>query len=200
MTSAPDTAPGDVIDLDKTSPPPPTPPDAASPALRRRIRWLVVALAVVSAVFAGWAGLRWWTASQDESLELAKTRDQVLIAAHTHIETMTTMDHRDVDDGLEGWLAASTGDLHDDVAQVSDEDRQAIEEAGMVSTGRVVEVAVIDLSAGGDSASVIAAVEVSVEPEDGEGTTKHNRFTADLLDVDGAWKLASLDPVPVVSP
>lgn len=196
----PHIADGDVINLDKTPPPPPPSPPAASPAVRRRILWVVVALTIAAAVFAGWAGLRWWQASNDESLELAQTRDQVLIAAHNNIETLNSLDYRDVDDGLDAWLDATTGDLHDQLAEVGDQDKQAIQDAAKVSTGRVVEAAVIDLSAGGDSASVIAVVEVTVQPVDGETTVKSNRFTGDLVLDDGEWKLASLEQVPVVAP
>lgn len=197
---SPHTSHGDVIDTDSSSSPPTSPRDEAAAPQRRPLLWLAVTLAVASAVFAGWAGLRWWEASHDDSLELARTRDQVLIAAHTHIETLTSLDHRNAEEGLEAWLDASTGDLRDEFATLDEEQREAIEAAGKVTTGRVVEAAVIDLSAGGDSASVIAAVEISVEPEVGETAVKRNRFTADLLRVDGDWKLATLAQVPVVSP
>lgn len=199
------TAHGDVIDTDtdSPSPPPATSPEAGSSPRRRRVLWLLVGLAVASAVFAGWAGLSWWQAKNDDSLDLARTRDQVLIAAHGNIETLTSLDQRDaesVDAGIDAWLEASTGDLNDELTKVDEQNKKDLVAAANVATGRVVEAAVIDLSAGGDSASVIAAVEITVEPKEGEATVKRNRFTADLLKVDGDWKLASLADVPVVSP
>ena len=200
MTHDPLVADGEAINLDNSPPPPPPVPNAGWRDPRRTVLLVIIALTVAAAVFAVWAGLRWWQATNDDSLALAKTRDRVLIAASSDIETLTSLDHRNVDDGLQAWLDATTGDLHDQLAEIGPEDKQAIEDAAKVTTGRVVEAAVIDLSAGGDTASVIAAVEISVEPPKGEITLKRNRFTADLLRVDGEWKLASLDQVPVVTP
>lgn len=203
----PDTAHGDVIDTDTPSPPAETPsetpPETGSSAQRGPVLWLAIALAVAAAVFAGWAALGWYQASNDDSLDLARTRDQVLIAAHGNIETLTSLDQSDaeaVDAGIAAWLDASTADLKDELAQINEQNKKDLVAAGNVATGRVVEAAVIDLSAGGDSASVIAAVEITLQPPDGEATVKRNRFTADLLKVDGDWKLSSLAPVPVVSP
>lgn len=202
------TAHGDVIDTDSSSAPGPgaaetSPADTGSSTSRRPVLWLLVALVVASAVFAGWAALGWYQASNDESLELARTRDQVIMAAHARIETMTSLDQRDkesVETGIAAWLDASTGDLHDELAKFDQQNEEDLLAAGNLSTGRVVEVAVIDLPAGGDSASVIASVEITVEPPEGDATVKRDRFTGDLLLVDGEWKLAALSQVPVVSP
>lgn len=198
------TAHGDVIDTDTdTDTSPSAAPSEPSAAGRRWVLWLAIALTVASAAFAAWAALTWYQASDDESLALARTRDQVIMAAHAKIETLSTLDQRDgeaVEAGVAAWLEAATGDLHDELARFDEQNKDDLVSAGNLATGRVVETAVIDLSAGGDSASVIAAVEITVEPREGEATVKRNRVTADLLLVDGEWKLASLSPVPVESP
>ncbi len=161
---------------------------------------MVLGLTIAAAVFAGWATLRWWDASNDESLALAKTRDQVLIAAHANIETLQTLDYREVEDGLDAWLSVTTGELHEELAKVDKKDKAAIEAQAMITKGRVIDAAVLDLSAGGKDATVIAAVETTLEPAKGEITLKRHRFTANLSKVDGDWLLTALDPVPVMSP
>ena len=157
--------------------------------------WLGIGVAVVlalSGVLAAWAALN------DDTIERAETRDAVLVRATQHIETLNTLDYRDLDAGLEAWTDASTGTLRDQLAGVAEEDKQMLAEQQMISIGEVVEAAVTDLN--DDTATVIAAVEVTVTDDsdpDAEPTVKRNRFSAELLHEDGDWKLESLSQVSV---
>ncbi|MBM9462356.1 hypothetical protein JL108_02775 [Aeromicrobium sp. YIM 150415] len=157
--------------------------------------WLGIGVAVVlalSGVLAAWAALN------DDTIERAETRDAVLVRATQHIETLNTLDYRDLDAGLEAWTDASTGTLRDQLAGVPDEEKQMLAEQQMISSGEVVEAAVTDLD--DDTATVIAAVEVTVtdgSDPDAEPTVKRNRFSAELLHEDGDWKLESLSQVSV---
>ena len=142
--------------------------------------------------------LSWWRAAHDDNAARAAVRDTVLIAATQDIETMNTLDYRQVDDGLTRWRAVTTGTLHDQLAQVSADDRKLLAQQQKVSTGKVIDAAVVDLGDG--TATVIASVEVTVR--DGadptaDPTVKRNRFTADLVHTGGTWKLESLDQVAV---
>ncbi len=74
-----------------------------------------LALAVAGAVVAGWFGLSWILAGGDESLKRAQTRDEVARVADSAIVTFNTLDYQKIDEGLDNWLNASTGPLHDDV-------------------------------------------------------------------------------------
>lgn len=174
---------------------PSDPPSAST--TRRRGPW-VLALLLVAALVAASGAFMWWQADHDPARSAAQTRDTVLIEARQAIETMNTLDYRSVDQGVKAWSQVTTGTLRDQLAGVSADDRRLLAEQKKISTGRVVDAAVIDVDDG--SATVIAAVEVTVRDAakpDSEPTVKRNRFSADLVKVGGRWKLESLQQVAV---
>lgn len=160
---------------------------------RMRIGALVVAaLVLCSGLFA------WWQTSNNDALLKAQTRDAVLVATSQNIQTMNTLDYRKVDAGLKAWAAATTGTLHDQLTGISAEDRKLLADQKKISTGTVVDAAMINLD--NTSATVIASVEITVKDDahpDAKPTIKRNRFTADLTRVGGVWKLESLQQVAV---
>lgn len=161
-------------------------------------RWWPLLVATAAAAVAVSGLLMWWQADQDPQRADAERRDAVLIEARGDIETMNTLDYRSVDEGVERWAQVTTGTLHDQLAGVSADDRTLLAEQKKISTGRVVDAAVVDVDA--TSATVIAAVEVTVKDAakpDSEPTVKRNRFSADLVKVGGRWKLESLQQVAV---
>ncbi|KAA1423931.1 hypothetical protein FE697_010295 [Mumia zhuanghuii] len=173
-------------DIEETPEPPRTP------------RWRRYALPAVAAVVLVVGVFLWWRAATDEQVSLAQTRDEVLIAATQNIETMNTLDYREVDAGLDAWLDVTTGTLHDQLAQVGDEERQLLADQKKISTGKVVDAAVFSVDE--EKATVVASVEVTVKDDaspDEEPTIKRNRFTSDLVYVDGTWLLESLEQVAV---
>ncbi len=95
------------------------------------------------------------------------------------VETMTTMDCRDVEMGIKAWQGVSTGVLHDQLLAVGG-DQQMLADQGKIASGRVVQAALTELT--DRSATLLAAVEVTVEPVDGReaGGQERNRFSADL--------------------
>ncbi|MFW6775911.1 hypothetical protein ACOACO_16620 [Nocardioides sp. CPCC 205120] len=173
---------------------------AAAPRGRRErllaaLPWVVVVAALALAVVGGRA---WWHAEHDPDLDRAAQRDAALIAARTHVATLTTLDGADVDAGLEAWGEATTGLLHDQVTGVDDTNREMLTDIGSTSVGRVVDAAVLELD--GPTATVLVSVEVSVAELDAPGaepTVKRNRFAADLRLVDDEWLLEDLQQVAV---
>lgn len=164
---------------------------------RRALELGVLLLAVVALAFAGVSFSR-ASGHDDADVARAELRDQVLITARSHIETMNTLDHRELDAGLAKWGSVSTGTLKDQLVAVPAETRQLMADQQKISSGKVVDAAVIDLT--DDTATVIASVEVTVR--DGadpaaEPAVKRNRFTADLVKVGDAWLLEALDAVAV---
>jgi Mce-associated membrane protein len=132
------------------------------------------------------------------AVERAALRDAVLITARSHIETMNTLDHDDVDGGLEKWQDVTTGTLKDQIAATDDETRKLMADQQMVSSGKVVDAAVLDLTA--STATVIASVEVTVVDDadpSAPASVKRNRFAADLVKVGDRWLLEGLDQVAV---
>jgi Mce-associated membrane protein len=178
------------------------PPDEVGPpvpgAQKREpwvLGWVLVALGLVVALSGSVA---WWTAAHSEDLQLARTRDAVLIATTSDVATLNSLDYRDVQAGLDGWKAVTTGTLHDQFAGLDAKDRELLADQRKISKGRVVEAAVLDVD--GATAEVIASVETTVRDGadvDAEPAVKRNRFTATLQRSGGTWKVSDLQQLAV---
>ncbi|GEB11872.1 hypothetical protein GUY44_20645 [Pimelobacter simplex] len=157
-------------------------------------------LAVLAAVVLVVGLVSWWRAGDHDAADVdrAQLRDTVLITARSHIETMNTLDFNDIDGGLDKWEDVSTGTLKDQIAATDAETRKLMAERGMISTGKVTDAAVVDLTS--STATVIASVETTVVDSakpDQAPTVKRNRMAADLVKVGGRWLLEALDQVAV---
>src|SRR5256885_6911828 len=167
-----------------------------------RGRWVIwvllgaVALVVAAAVVAAYFGVAWIKAGTDGTVARAQTRDEVDRVARSAIITFHTLDYHKVDEGLNNWLNASTGDLHNDVVGRKDSSKQAIESAKTVTTANILSLAVVDLKDVEGSASGIAAVEGTVTPDGKPSEKKYLRIQGDLLRTpqDG-WKLSAIGQV-----
>ncbi|GGR58516.1 Mce-associated membrane protein [Nocardioides luteus] len=171
-----------------------------TPSRRDRLRRWALPLVALCILVAG--ALTWWRATghDQDMVDAAERRDRVLIVATSHIETLNTLDFRSVDKGLKSWAEVTTGTLHDQLTNVSDEDRKVLAEQEKISTGSVMDAAVTELD--DDTATVIAAVEITVQDGskgagDAKPTVKRNRFAADLVKVGDDWLLESLEQVAV---
>jgi len=155
---------------------------------------LLLAVSVVAVVVAF---LSWRDADGDPDRDRAAMRDSALVEGTAAVETMTTMDGRDVEAGIKAWQAVSTGVLHDQLLSVGDDEEQMLADQDKIASGRVVQAALTDLT--DRSATLIAAVEVTVRPKDGseDPAVKRNRFSADLVLVNGEWKIENLQQVAV---
>lgn len=171
-------------------------PERADASWRAVELGLAVLATIVLAV-----GLVTWSRAGDhdaESVQRAELRDAVLITARSHIETLQTLDYRDIDGGLAKWQDVSTGTLKDQLLATSEDTRQLLADQQKVTTGKVVDAAVVDLDK--DTATVIAAVETTVvdgTDSTAEPTLKRDRFTADLVKVGDDWLLENLVQVAV---
>ena len=174
----------------------------AAPSRRSRVgmfAWLLLAVSVVAVVLTY---LSWRGADDDPDLARAELRDRAVIEGTAAVETMTSMDHRDVEAGIKAWQAVSTGVLHDQLLTVGEDEQEMLAGQGKIATGRVVQAAVTELT--DRTATLIAAVEVTVrDDESGDGdegeepAIKRNRFSADLVLVNGRWKIENLQQVAV---
>jgi Mce-associated membrane protein len=154
-----------------------------------------IALAVAAAAVAVWFGIAWISAAGDESLGRAKARDEVDRVARQAIITFHTLDYHKVDEGLDRWLNASTGDLHGDVVGRKESSKQAIEQAKTVTSGNVLSLAITDLNEFDGKATVIAAVEVTVTPDGEQPEKKYLRIQGALERTGDGWKLSGIGQV-----
>ncbi len=157
-------------------------------------------LLLVGLLVAGLGLGAWWVTQQDSVYTLAEERDVVTVEATRAVEVLNSLDHRDVEKGIAEWREVATGTLADQLGSVSEDEMTLLAEQQKISTGTVVDAAVLELD--DDTATVLAAVEVSVVDDsdgadDADPEVKRNRFSAELEKVDGEWKIASLQQVPV---
>ncbi|RNL62428.1 hypothetical protein EFK50_11695 [Nocardioides marmoriginsengisoli] len=156
--------------------------------------WLFLAAAVVAVVIAFTS---WRSADGDPDRARGAARDLAMIQGIKAVETMNTMDHRDVEAGVKAWQGVSTGVLHDQLIAIDADQKKLLADQGKIATGRVVQAALTDLK--GSTARMIVAVEVTVRDSetDAEPAVKRNRYAADLVLVKGTWKLEDLQQVAV---
>ncbi|WP_243788004.1 hypothetical protein [Saccharopolyspora gloriosae] len=151
----------------------------------------VVAVLVAAVAFATAAGWSWWSAEHDPQVRRVADRAEVLAQARDSIETLTTLDRRAVDAGVRGWLAASTGPLHEEFTDPATVPR--LREQAVGTTGRVVHLAVTDLEE--RSATVIAAVDTEVVRDGAKPEITAGRMEAELTRTPQGWRLSALAPV-----
>ncbi|MER6165406.1 hypothetical protein [Streptomyces violaceorubidus] len=163
----------------------------------RPLSALALALTLVAGGFAAWAGQDWYRAAHDERAGYAAQRDAALTAGEQAVQNLNTLDHREVDRGLDLWESSTTGELHEQLADGSKEFAAQVKEAKTVSTARVLSGAVTELDDRAGRARVLVALRVTVEAADGAKSDKDSRMLGELTRTDGRWKLSALGQAPV---
>lgn len=133
---------------------------------------------------------------EDDTIAVKTARDEAHEAARTAVVTMNTLDYREADAGLDAWEAASTGELHDEIVRTRAESRRAIVDAKSVTKATVLSSAVEAVDDRAGTATVLAAVRVTVSTAGNEPTDKYQRLQCTLLRTEQGWKLDSLGQVP----
>lgn len=159
-----------------------------------------VALVVAAAAVAGWFGVAWFNAANDDSLEYSRVRDEVNRVGQAAVVTMNTLDYRKVDAGLKDWETATTGPLHDEVVKGKATSRDAIVAAESVTKATVLSSAVSELDDRAGQASVLVALKVNVTVKGEEPKDKFMRLAAKLQRTDDGWKLYEIGQVPYLQP
>jgi Mce-associated membrane protein len=161
---------------------------------------VAIALVVAAASVAAWFGVAWFQASNDDGIEFSRTRDEVDRVARSAIITMNTLDYRKLDEGLESWADISTGALHDDIGKLTADEKKQLKDAKPVTSAKVTSLAVKELDDRGGKATVIAAIEKTVQTGDRKPQPSYQRIQATLLRTKDGWKLENLGPVPYAQP
>ncbi|WP_328607266.1 hypothetical protein OG943_46590 [Amycolatopsis sp. NBC_00345] len=166
---------------------------------RRKPVWAAAVVLAAAAVFAGWSGYSWYSASHSTSATYGETRDEALATGRTLVATLNTLDYHQVDAGLSRWLDASTGPLHDELARTTPQTKQALSAGATVATGKVLDAGLSELDTHAGTAKLIASVEVTVAKEGTAPATRRNRYAATLTRTASGWKLSTLDQLAVTS-
>ncbi|HEX6353908.1 hypothetical protein [Actinophytocola sp.] len=195
-------------------------PVEKSGKLPQSLLMVAIALVVAATAVAGWYGVRWISAANDDSLAYSKTRDEVNRVALAAVVTMNQLDYRKIDEGLDDWEAATTGKLHDEIVKNRGTVRDSIVQKQSISTATVLSSAVKELDERAGKASVMVAIKMNVDvtetltspPAQVPGITckqvegqnyrcqgvKYKRLEGSLQRTDAGWKLETLADVPYV--
>lgn len=159
-----------------------------------------VALVVAAAAVAGWFGVAWFNAANDDSLAYSRLRDEVNRVGVAAVVTMNNLDYRKVDQGLADWEAATTGALHDEVVKGKKTSRDAIVAAESVTKATPLSSAVSELDERAGQASILVALRVNVTVKGEEPKDKYMRLAAKLQRTEDGWKLYEIGQVPYLQP
>jgi len=168
--------------------------------LPRVLLTAAVALLVAAAAVAGWFGVAWFSAANDDSLAYSRTRDEVNRVGQAAVVTMNTLDYRKVDQGLADWESATTGTLHNEIVKDKKSSRDAIVQAESVTRATVLSSAVSELDDRAGQASVLVALKVNVTVKGQQPADKYMRLAGKLQRTEDGWKLYEIGQVPYLQP
>ncbi|MFF4242885.1 nuclear transport factor 2 family protein [Streptomyces sp. NPDC001822] len=160
---------------------------------------VAVALTIAAACVAGWGGWSRYEAAHDDSAAYAQARDDALAAGEQAVQNMNTLDHAELEGGLDSWEDSTTGDLHRQLVDGRDAFVKQIEAAKTVSTARILSGAVTELDDRAGRAAVMVALRVTVTGPEGKPAVKESRMLGQLTRTSAGWKLSALGQAPVGS-
>lgn len=173
-------------------------PVADPPTARRRRNPLIVAgvaLVAVAVIAAATFGALWTVAAHDSSRAFSQMRDDALRAAEQGSINLTTLDYRNVQQGLNRWKDSTTGDLYSQLTSgslVSTFAKQA-QQARSITKGTVKEGVITDLDEHAGKASALVFMEVTVSATGSKPTTKLVPLQWQLTLTGSGWKLSAID-------
>ncbi|MEV6783972.1 hypothetical protein [Streptomyces sp. NPDC051098] len=156
-----------------------------------------LALTVVAAGFAGWGGWSWYDAAHDDSAAYARERDRVLTAGEQAVLNLNTLDHRDVEGGLDSWEDSATGELRRQLTDGRSQFEKQIQQARTVTSAQVLSGAVTELDDRAGRARVLVALRITVTAPTGKPARKESRMLGELTRTPEGWKLSALGQAPV---
>ncbi|MFD7710741.1 hypothetical protein ACFV6E_37930 [Streptomyces sp. NPDC059785] len=165
----------------------------------RPITALALVLALIAGGFAAWTCWDWYDAAHDDTVAYAEQRDDALAAGEQAVQNLNTLDHRDIDRGLDLWETSTTGDLHRQLVDGRDEFATQVKTAQTVTTAKVLSGALTELDDRAGRARVLVALRVTVKTPGKAGTDKDSRMLGELTRTGGHWKLSALGQAPVGS-
>ncbi|MFG1806430.1 nuclear transport factor 2 family protein [Streptomyces sp. NPDC049040] len=167
------------------------------PRPRRPLLAAALALAVAAALTAALTGWSWYGAAHDGDAAFARNRDAVLAAGEQAVQNLNTLDHNDLDHGLDIWEDSTTGDLHSQLAQGRADFAKQVQQAQTVSTAKVLSGAVTELDTRTGKAGVMIALRITVQAPKAKPAVKESRMLGELTRTADGWKLSALGQAPM---
>lgn len=167
-------------------------------ASRRRNGVFVASVACgVSLLLCAGAGAAWaWSANAD-SVQRAVVRDEALQAGRSAVVNFNSLDHEDVQGGLDRWERSSAGPLREEVSNGRDEYAEQIEQQRITTSAKVLDAGLAELDEEAGKARMLTVVQVTARAQDEDPAVQRNRYEAELTRAEGTWKLSGISEVPV---
>lgn len=163
---------------------------------RKPLLAALTVLVLAAAACAAWFGSSWLSAARSSTLTDARTRDVVLQQAEQAVLNFNTLNYHHAAQGLNLWLASSTGNLHAELAQNLSQEVALVQQRKTITTARVLDGAVTQLATGKGTATVMIAVEVTVTPDKGSPFVESESEVGELVRTGSSWKLNALGYPP----
>lgn len=164
---------------------------------RRPLPAVALTLAVAAAVAAALTGWSWYGAAHDGDAAFARNRDAVLAAGEQAVQNLNTLDHNDLDHGLDIWEDSTTGDLHSQLTRGRTDFAKQVQQAQTVSTAKVLSGAVTELDTRTGRAGVMVALRITVQAPRSKPAVKESRMLGELTRTADGWKLSALGQAPM---
>ena len=163
------------------------------------MRVTALVLVIVAAIAAVTFGILWVTSMNDNNLSFSRTRDSALQAAETGAVNFTTLDYKNIQQGLDRWKQSATGDLYTQLTSGLNTFEQQVQSAKVTTVGKVVDGAVVSLDQHAGNAEAIVLVDVTVTPSTGSPATKRLPLDVTLTNTGNqdnpVWKLSKLQQI-----
>lgn len=131
-------------------------------------------------------------AADPAEVRTATARDDALADGRTAVEALNTLDHRDVEAGLDRWEAVATGDLLTELKDRREASAAIIRQQKTTTTAEILDAALSEFDEPAGTATLLAAVSVDVVRDGEEPENKRTRLTATLERDGDDWKVSEL--------
>jgi Mce-associated membrane protein len=158
---------------------------------------VATALVVAAVAFAGWSGVSWYSAANDETLQFATARDDVLRIGQQELVNFYSLDYKNPDKSFDQMLNQATGPLADTLKQNKDSWRKQIQDGKASLSVKVLDAAVSDLDNRAGSASMTAMLEFVTTPDQGQPVSSRVPMQSALARTDAGWKLSQAARIPL---
>jgi Mce-associated membrane protein len=108
------------------------------------------------------------------------------------VDTLNTMDYRNVDSGLDAWLGATSGQLHAQMTQTTAMLKLQFANQHISMSGKILTIRVDAEDTAAGTARVSGTDDVRITSP-GSDKTNHDKFQAQLVRTNSGWKLTKFD-------
>ncbi|WP_300017055.1 hypothetical protein [Pseudonocardia sp.] len=168
--------------------------EPSGPPRRDPVRLLTIAVAVLTVV-AVVLGILWAITLGDGSRELAQARDVVLVDARQAAMNLNSLDHENVEAGLDLWERSSTAGLLEEFRANRAEYAQLVTESQRTTEATVPDAAVAELDLRAGVARVLVGVDVQVTAPGQEPSLFRQRLQLEMTRTADGWKASRADIV-----